>query len=897
MNSKKGTTAKRILICILAFTLMVGMNSAVCFGATSSLSFSQPTDKVFKLPVGKTYTFKIKNGKSVNWQTSNKKIAYVSKSGVVKAKKLGTVKITAVSKTNKKAKVSKTVKVVRPVKSIKITSYRTTMTSSAQYKFKVSVNPTSSTKRVTWKSSDPNVAKVDKYGLVTAVLPGEATITAKSVFNSKAVKSIKVTVLDKYTGMKNKIDGNYVTDIIQKIDSKNMHPELGFRLAGSQAEKDVAKLISSEYKKMGLSNVTIDNTYTDGWNFTKGEIRYGDDFSNSLQVSAYQTTFNTHGLKNFDLVYGGFGTKDDLDGLDVVGKVVLINTDCVNKFWINHPCYEAVMAHGAAGVIACEDYQQSGGAYGLAMLNDQQVQDNVFEGPAEVPALSISRDTRNALWQAMDSTLAKGEAPAIGTEMPVKIDCDSEVTDGVGSQNVWAEIPGKSDEAIILMAHYDSYFHASLDDADGTAQLMAVAKAIKESGIKPDKTIRFVHHGAEEWGIDDSYFNWAVGAYEQIFKLHPEWAKTGFVAINSDSFTLNMDPTFGYKTKVIRINAPQTNNFIEANKETILPEGYGIYEGAVQTNATTGFEDFAYMLSGIPKVGFYRSDIMSQLFTYHSDADNFDYYCNVAKQDQVADVKVEVIANTVLAYDSQLLQPVNYSAYFEKFADSLNTDAKVGGTKAAAVADAARDFAEASKTLESKIIDVNKAYSDAVAANDTAKIAELRAKGAEINPQLIAMYKQFQKSFTRLTHDASDAVTPHFQYQSNIESLLAAESKLEASEPDVTGAIKKIMDIDSNDMAYDFSRTTYNYAVDMMTGTKEMTWAKGLIEKPNQNLYNTVQSLKAKEDATAPNVSKELGSISDAYDDQYEYLNEMLKKELKSFDKLSNTVNEICNLL
>lgn len=902
MNLKKTMNVKKTLICILAFVLMVGMNSMVCFGASpknNGLSFAQPTAKVFKLPKGKTYQFKVSGAKSVTWKTSNKKIAVVSKKGIVSAKKYGTVKITAISKSNKNKKVSKTVKVVKPVKSIKITNPKSsaiTLTASAQMRFAASVIPSSSSNLLTWKSSNSKVASVNKKGLVTAVNPGNATITVKSAFNKKAVKSVKVTVLDKYAGVQKKIDGKYVTDIIQKIDSKSMHPELGFRMAGSKAEKDVAELIKNEYKKMGLSNITVDKTQTDGWRFTKGKIKFGENFSNSEPLSAYQTTFNTKGLKDFTLVYAGMGTNDELSTLDVQGKVVLLDLDCVNGYWINHPCYEAVVAHGAIGAITCEDYTKDGGAYGLAMLSDEQIQDNVFEGPKEVGALSISRNTRNALYQAMDNTLEKGVSPALGSEIPVKIECDSEVVDNVGSQNVWAEIPGKSDDTIMLMAHYDSYFHASLDDADGTALLMAVAKAIKQSGIKPEKTIRFIHHGAEEWGIDDSYFNWAVGAYEQIFKNHPEWADTGFVAINSDSFTLNMDPTYGYATKVIRINAPQTNDFIEANKDKILPKGYGLYEGAVQTNPTTGFEDFVYMIRGIPKVGFYRSDIMSQLLTYHSNADNFDYYCNVAKQDIVADVKVEVIANTVLAYDSQLIQPINYSSYFEKLAASYNKDQNVGGQKSDAAAKAATDFASASRDFEAAIVTINKEYSDAVAANNTAKIVKLKKKAAVINRQMFGMYKLFQKNFTRLNHDASDALNPHHQYQTNVEKLLDAQSKLEAAEPDVKGAINSLMKIDSNDMAYDFSRATYDYAAGMMTGDREMLWAEGLIEKPNQNLYKTIQSLKGKEDAASPDVRKEIGAIEAAYDTQYVYLSTMLNKEIKSFREMTNVMNNILKL-
>ena len=63
--------------------------------------------------VGQKYRLKVKKvkpnkaTKKVKWKSSNKRIATVSNSGVVKAKRAGTVKITAISKKNKKAKASK----------------------------------------------------------------------------------------------------------------------------------------------------------------------------------------------------------------------------------------------------------------------------------------------------------------------------------------------------------------------------------------------------------------------------------------------------------------------------------------------------------------------------------------------------------------------------------------------------------------------------------------------------------------------------------------------------------------------------------------------------------------------------------------------------------------------
>lgn len=68
--------------------------------------FAKLSKKSVKITVGKTYKLKVKyaKGDSVKkWTTSNKKIATVSKSGRIKAKKKGNVKITVKLKSGKKA--------------------------------------------------------------------------------------------------------------------------------------------------------------------------------------------------------------------------------------------------------------------------------------------------------------------------------------------------------------------------------------------------------------------------------------------------------------------------------------------------------------------------------------------------------------------------------------------------------------------------------------------------------------------------------------------------------------------------------------------------------------------------------------------------------------------------
>ncbi len=57
---------------------------------------------------------------------------------------------------------------------------------------KTTLKPSSSTDTLKWTSSDKKVAKVDKFGTVTAVKKGKATITVKTSSGKKA--TCKITV-------------------------------------------------------------------------------------------------------------------------------------------------------------------------------------------------------------------------------------------------------------------------------------------------------------------------------------------------------------------------------------------------------------------------------------------------------------------------------------------------------------------------------------------------------------------------------------------------------------------------------------------------------------------------------------------------------------------------------
>ena len=123
------------------------------------------------------------------FSSSNKRVATVSGSGVVYAKKKGTAKI-RVWTHNGLYRVIK-VKVSNPPKKVSLSAGSIVLNEglSARLSAKLTKKTYS---RLAWASSNPAVVEVDETGLVTAVAPGTATIGVRTYNNRKAWCTVTV---------------------------------------------------------------------------------------------------------------------------------------------------------------------------------------------------------------------------------------------------------------------------------------------------------------------------------------------------------------------------------------------------------------------------------------------------------------------------------------------------------------------------------------------------------------------------------------------------------------------------------------------------------------------------------------------------------------------------------
>ena len=212
---------KRILTVLLALALVLCLLPEAAVPAFAEGNQTETTQEGKAAPKPKEITVsgpkKITVGKKVSlvaeitpkkadqavaWSSSDKSIATVSSKGVLKGIKAGKVTITARSRTNKKVKASIKVVVLPQVKKIRITNApkKLDLSGKKSATLKVEVSPKEASSSVTWKSSNPAVAKVSSKGVVKAVSPGTVTITAKAKDGSKKKATVKIKVVD--TGKK-----------------------------------------------------------------------------------------------------------------------------------------------------------------------------------------------------------------------------------------------------------------------------------------------------------------------------------------------------------------------------------------------------------------------------------------------------------------------------------------------------------------------------------------------------------------------------------------------------------------------------------------------------------------------------------------------------------------------
>lgn len=662
------------------------------------------------------------------------------------------------------------------------------------------------------------------------------------------------------TSILKNLDIDYSYHLAKRMEQFRTNPVLGYRPAGSRAEFETGEMLKQEMEAIGLFDVRKDAIKVDGWEFKKAVLSYTaeDGSRHEIQLGAYQTTFVTEGPKEFSLMYLGKGTAADYEGKDVTGKLVLVDINQRDEWWINYPVYQAHLK-GAAALIAV----QSGG-YGE--IDDEALNAQDIAGPEDAPAFSISRKDSDPLKELLEHT----------QEITVTLGADSRVTRDCTTYNIVGTIPGKHpDRMVLLSAHYDSYFSGFQDDNTAIALMFGIAKALLASGFKPNNTIVICAMAAEEWGVVDSNFDWSTGAYEQVFTAHPEWVGKVIVDLN---FEL---PALAHGTRARIRSCYEYTRFLEEYLSE-LPDLTQAYpeETRVTSPIETWSDDFSMAIAGIPSM---VNDFTGGSFMethYHSQFDNDDFY-----DEQVYRLHHELFALLIAALDETCVIPLCSAPVMKRALDGYNISSDVlrpfvamdlisPMTLASLVEKISvleKMLADAKNVAESRYESrrsLNSRYR-ALLSDGKEEAAEcLYLEAREAEEEALRRFKCAQDELVRIDW-YGNVHYPHEILLQNIRLIGGAIANLK--EQNLSSALRKLYQVDNNAYAFMFDEEVYNHFTDYVLNQPQdrLKWGyKRLM--PHENLYALVKDLLNKKE-TAPeelSLTCEISHLTKIFQDQ-----------------------------
>ena len=660
------------------------------------------------------------------------------------------------------------------------------------------------------------------------------------------------------------VNVDYGYDLAVSMEEIRDNAVLGYRTAGSPAEFETGEMLKKEMENIGLQNVTKDAFTLDGWTFDHGRLIYTDlnDEEVTVELGGYQCDLNTQGEKEVVIIDGNDGTYADISEIDVTDKYVLVDINQRENWWINYPAYEAHLA-GAAGIIAAQDG-------GYAEISEEALNAQDICGPSDASALSISRKDMDALRGIMEE---KGV-----DELTVTLDVESTVTKDTTSYNIVGTIPGKSDDMVLMSAHYDSYFAGFQDDNAAIALMMSIAKAIVDSGYTPEKTLVFCAMAAEEWGVSNTRYDWSTGAYNQIFRVHPEWVGKVIADINFELPAMNEGTSDQIRSSY------ELKTYLEEFAKTV-PAVDGIFSDGIEVivPTQTWSDDFSLSIAGVPSTvtalrgGFAKTH-------YHSQFDNRDTYSKEAFE-----FHHNLYGMLMLAYDQMAVSPLDFTVRLNALKEV--TDSEVLSEDQKSILNEKIDTALklAEKAYE-KVQEANSAYAAARNDGDEKKAEEVLAQYEAFNDQLLAAFRLCEDYFVRLTwEDVSQF--PHEHSVNNLINLQAAVEALENGEVS-TALDEYLWAIDNNWYAYDFSKETFDYFTDYVLNqpSDRLMWGDGRVQGHN-DLYDLIHSLYEKEDGD--DVKQEIAVLQACIDSEYRLLQQQVDLECEGLDALSSALTEM----
>lgn len=651
----------------------------------------------------------------------------------------------------------------------------------------------------------------------------------------------------------------------------------GDRTAGSKAEHAAADWLAGKMKEIGLTDIEKAAAKCDLWQFNDASLQIaGDD--KVITPHSYATAATPKNGITAEVVYVGDGTKYDYEGKNVKGKIVLVDVNQRDNWWITYPMLEA-QHQGALAIMSAQDD-------GFSETSDDALNSQDICGPTSIPCVSISRNDSKYIQEKL-------------SEGPVKVTLkvDNQVAIGEGTTyNVIGKIKGKSsDRQIIVGGHYDMYFYGFQDDNCAVGLVLAMAKAMVDSGYVPENDIVFCLHGAEEWGASNTQFDWAVGSWEMINNIYPQWQGKTLAFIN---FEL---PAYEFATYTTTVSPNEMFSMIDFYKNTwpLSPEPEGCFPEGVLTDGYPNYtysDDFPYTIAGVPGVvnGFLFEKDREDVFPfykerYHSNFDTKDTY-----NEKVMAFNLKYYGGLAIYVDQTPALYLDFTSQYDRMLAAVNEEImKQAEADVSGYLDALDEMQVAAETVKNEVIALNQEYNQArIDKAEQDVLSEIRARGEALTDKNLNIFKFTQDAFLGLMYEMP--IVPHQAPQINIETMNEVVNSLEND--DFDNAFNAALSI-NNYLEY----YAMNFSPEVIAIETDMFWGKA-----NQNnLYwgtgrnytkayvnDASRGLMEKAEVEDADFTKEIAIYSREISAQAKILSELVDREIADLKLLTKMLSE-----
>ena len=286
------------------------------------------------------------------------------------------------------------------------------------------------------------------------------------------------------------LNRNIALDYLTQLTTR-----FGARPAGSRAEQDASVWAADYMRAQGFQNVRIEQFPLVGWERGEESASIVGARPQRLVVAALGHSPGTNGVIEADVV-----RFDSLEALNAApagslnGKIAYVDAGQMVRMQDGSGYGPLTRIRGAGPAAA-----KAKGAVAFIMRSvgsDEHRMPHTgttryVDGVVPLPGFALAAPDADTVSRLI----------AMGETVRLRLSSTAHTYETV-SQNVIGDIPGRSrpEEIIVLGSHMDSWDlgTGAIDDGAGGAITLAAAKAIRDSGRRPARTVRVVLYGAEE---------------------------------------------------------------------------------------------------------------------------------------------------------------------------------------------------------------------------------------------------------------------------------------------------------------------------------------------------------------------------------------------------------------